>query len=487
MTLSQPPDDFKPKISLLGKNELAIGILALVVYVSCLLNDFHTDDWIVLSFLRDGFSFSDFLSMENSGRFRPLTNILIYFKYLVLGDSAPLNYLLSIILHAAVSISLYKLLVKIELPERMSLLSAILFTLYFQHYEGVIWLYGTIRLFAALFYIFSLWHLYGFINDGSRTSLIFFVTISSLGLFVVEDFVVAPLLFFFFVLLFAEKGNLRQNLFPVMISGIIGLSVYFVLRSLLIQRPGIVEEYYYPGWHMFRVLFDYLGWFVIPSPTHPYFAKLSSSAGLLTYIWQGINTAAMILFIPIKSPKQIRIFIIMVFISLLPIVPLNYKVTSRNIYLPSLGLAVVGGYLFYKFIWEMKKKGALKIILSLFLLAYFAINIIAIDITTREYRTTQNLVKGIINDMKDSGLDFEKTDLVLLDHLPGRTIVGPAMIYRLNYKGSVIASNDPIRGPIDIKQKANILYNQGVRFYLFDYRDGRMVEAMREYIESTEK
>jgi hypothetical protein len=265
MTLSQPPDDFKPKISLLGKNELAIGILALVVYVSCLLNDFHTDDWIVLSFLRDGFSFSDFLSMENSGRFRPLTNILIYFKYLVLGDSAPLNYLLSIILHAAVSISLYKLLVKIELPERMSLLSAILFTLYFQHYEGVIWLYGTIRLFAALFYIFSLWHLYGFINDGSRTSLIFFVTISSLGLFVVEDFVVAPLLFFFFVLLFAEKGNLRQNLFPVMISGIIGLSVYFVLRSLLIQRPGIVEEYYYPGWHMFRVLFDYLGWFVIPS------------------------------------------------------------------------------------------------------------------------------------------------------------------------------------------------------------------------------
>jgi hypothetical protein len=167
---------------------------------------------------------------------------------------------------------------------------------------------------------------------------------------------------------------------------------------------------------------------VIPSPTHPYFAKLSSSAGLLTYIWQGINTAAMILFIPIsiwiyiKSPKQIRIFIIMVFISLLPIVPLNYKVTSRNIYLPSLGLAVVGGYLFYKFIWEMKKKGALKIILSLFLLAYFAINIIAIDITTREYRTTQNLVRGIIADMKDSGLDFEKTDLVLLDHLPGRTI-----------------------------------------------------------------
>jgi hypothetical protein len=177
----------------------------------------------------------------------------------------------------------------------------------------------------------------------------------------------------------------------------------------------------------------------------------------------------------------------MIFVTLLPIVPLNYKVTSRNIYLPSLGLAVVGGYLFYKFIWEMKKKGSLKLILSVLLLVFFAVNIIAIDITTREYRETQNLVRGIITNMKDSGMDFEKIDLVLLDHLPGRTIVGPAMIYRLNYRGSVIASNDPIKGPIDIKQKANLLYNQGVPFYLFDYRDGRMVEAMREYIESTEK
>ena len=493
MTVAQPDSDFKPKISLWKKNELVIGFLAPVIYVSCLLNDFHTDDWIVLSFLRDGFSISDFLSMENSGRFRPLTNILVYLRYLVFGDSAPLYYLLNIVLHAAVSISLYRLLLKIELPVKVSLLSAIFFTLYFQHYEGVIWLYGTIRLFAALFYIYSLWNLYEFIKSGSRSSLYRFIVISFLGLFVVEDFVVAPLLFFFFALLFSEKGSLKRNITPVAISGFIGLSVYFVLRSLLIQRPGIVEDYYYPGWHIFRVLFDYLGWFIIPSPSHPYFAGLASKLGPLTYLWSGINMAARILFIPaciwifIKSPKQIRFFIIMIFVTLLPIIPLNYKVTSRNIYLPSAGLAVAGGYLFNKFIWEMKKRGPLKIILSVLLLVYFAVNIVAIDITTREYRSTQNLVRGIINDMEEYGFDFERIDLVLLDHLPGRTIVGPAMIYRLNYKGSVIASNDPIRGPIDIKQAADSLYNRGVPFYLFDYRDGGMVEAKEEYIESIDK
>jgi hypothetical protein len=177
---------------------------------------------------------------------------------------------------------------------------------------------------------------------------------------------------------------------------------------------------------------------------------------------------------------------LLTFITLLPIIPLNYKVTSRNIYLPSLGFTVVGGYLFYRFIWGRNRKLA-KLLLSIFLILYFAVNIIAIDITTAEYRTTQKLVAGIIDDMEDSGLDFQETRLVLLDHLPGRTIVGPAMIYRLNYRGAVIASNDPIRGPVDIKQKADSLYNEGIPFYLFDYRDGRMVEAKSEYIESTEE
>jgi hypothetical protein len=172
---------------------------------------------------------------------------------------------------------------------------------------------------------------------------------------------------------------------------------------------------------------------------------------------------------------------------LLPIIPLDYKVTSRNIYLPSLGFTVVGGYLFYRLLWDWAKNRISRVVVSVLLSIYLVANVLAVGITIREYRETQNLVRKIVDDMEDSGLDFEKIDLVLLDHLPGRTIVGPAMIYRLNYRGAVIASNDPIRGPIDIKQKADSLYKEGVEFYLFDYKDGEMVEAKEEYIESVEK
>jgi hypothetical protein len=493
MTLSQADDNFKPGIPVFKTREFIIGFLALVIYSASLWNDFHTDDWIVLNLLRDGFSFSDFLSMENPGRFRPLTNILLYIRYLAFGDNATLYYLLNIVLHAAVSISLYRFLVKIELPRKAAFLSAIFFTVYFQHYEGVIWLYGIIRIFAALFYIYALWHLYDFIKDRSRKSLVYFTIISFLGLFIVEDFVVAPIAFMAFAFLFSESGEFREKVAPVIIWGIVGLVVYFIVRSLLIVRPGIVEDYYYPGFHIFRVLFEYLGWFIIPSPDHPYFARLSSSVGILYYIWKGVYLVAGITLIPlavwvyIKSPKQIRFFILLTFITLLPIVPLNYKVTSRNIYLPSLAFTVVGGYIFYRILWDWIKNRSPRIFFSVLLLIYFIINVIAIEITTREYHKTQYLVRNIVDDMEDSGLDFEKINLVLLDHLPGRTIVGPAMIYRLNYRGSVIASNDPISGPIDIKQKADSLYKEGVPFYLFDYRDGRMTEAKEEYIEPVEK
>ncbi len=106
------------KILKVGKEEILIGLLAIASYIICIINDFHADNWIVLNLLGDGFSSGDFLSMENPGRFRPLTNILLYIRYLLFGDTAFLYYALNIIAHAVISIMLYRLLMKIKLPQR---------------------------------------------------------------------------------------------------------------------------------------------------------------------------------------------------------------------------------------------------------------------------------------------------------------------------------------------------------------------------------
>lgn len=476
------------KNSRIPKQEIILALAAVAAYVVCIVNDFHTDDWIVLSILRDGFSFGDFLSMENPARFRPLTNFLLYIRYLAFGDRAFLYYSLNIILHALVTVSLFLLLVKIEIPKAAAFISSLFFAVYFQHYEAVIWLYGIIREFAAIFYIACLWQLHDYIRSGKTKPLVIFGALSLAGLFIVEDFVVAPLAFIVFVLFLSNKGERIKSSRPVALIAVASLIIYFSLRTLLIARPGIVESLYYPGLHMIRVLLDYLGWFMIPSPTHPYFAPLASSLDTPIYFaWRGLSNAAIIGFIPmsiwlyLKSPPPVRFFITFTYIALLPILPLDYKVSSRNIYLPSIGLAVAAGYWFYRILWTVDKRTWLRRIGAGILVLCVIASIGAIGVASREYYKTQKLVDGIVDDLERTAVDLNACQIVLLDHLPGRAIVGPSMIYRLHFKRAVIASNDPLRGPIDIESTADSLYNEGVPILVFDCRQGHMVEVTEEY------
>lgn len=477
------------KILKARREETIIGLLAIGTYVVCLINDFHTDDWIVLSYLRDGFSLGDFLSMENPGRFRPLTNILLYFRYLVFGDTPLPYYTLNVLLHATVSIMLYRFLLKIEIPPMASFLSALIFATYFQHYEAVIWLYGIIRELASIFYILCLWHLHNFIVDESKKSFWLFAVFSFLGLFVVEDFVVAPLAFSVFVLLFAGGGRVTKVLKPVIISSVIVLLIYFSLRTALITRPGVTEQYYYFGSHMFRVLFEYIGWFIVPSPEHAYFQSLAARLNdPILYLWKGTNYLAMVGLIPfliwlyMKSQKPVRFFILLIPIMLLPVLPLEYKVGPRNIYPPSLGIAVIAGFIFHSLIWNKGISLWLRRTCLAALLTYIGISMIAINIASLEYHKTQALVADIIEDLRESGVDFNRYKFTLFDNLPGRAIIGPSMMYKLNYERYVFASNDAVVGSIDIENKADSLYTEGVPFVVFDYRDGRMVEVTGEYI-----
>jgi hypothetical protein len=329
------------------------------------------------------------------------------------------------------------------------------------------------------------------VTGGSKKSFWYFAIFSLLGLFIVEDFVAAPVAFPVFALLFAYRGRATGVLKPVIISSILVLVIYFSLRTAFISRPGITEEYYYLGYHMIRVFFDYLGWFVIPSPGHPYFQTLA--AGLepsIFYIWRGMYYLAMIGLVPfsawmyIKSPKQVRFFILFIYIALVPILPLIYKVGPRNIYLPSLGIAVIAGYVFYFLIWSESVILWIRRASLVVMLACIGISVTAIIVTSLEYRRTQALVADMIEDLRESGVDFNQYKFTLLDNVPGRAIIGPPMMYKLDYKGYIVASNDPVRGPIDIEMAADSLYKDGVPIIVFDYRNGRMVEATEEYISS---
>jgi hypothetical protein len=470
------------------RNEILIAIAGVFSYAICLINDFHTDDWVVLYTFSDGFSWTDFLSMENLGRFRPLTNILLYFRYLAFGENAAWYYALNIVLHVAVCILLYRFLIKTKLPEKVSFLAAFLFAIYFQHYEATLWLYGTIRIFVAAFWIMSLWALYNYVIDKSRRSLLIFALVSTLGLFVVEDFVVAPLGFAVFVMLFADKGRLRKDLISVAAIGLTGLLIYFVLRATLIARPQIVEDYYYFGPHIISRLGAYFQWMALPPPDHPYFQIISSRLGpAICNIWAGVSIALMFgliaysAYLIFRAPALISFFAFYIFLALLPALPLDYKVTSRNVYLPSIGLCVIMSFLITRVLERLRQQGISRFLFIGGIAVFSLISIMSIWVTSLQYRKNQTLVTAMIADVRASHVDLSKCKYIFLDHMPGRTVLGPTMIYRLGYLNDIVASNDPVAGPIDVKEALREMHPPRGTYAVFDYRNGHLVEITDEY------
>jgi hypothetical protein len=474
--------------------EIIIAASGIVTYIISMANTFHTDDWLVLNLMRDGFSWSDFLSMENLARFRPLTNVFVYLRYLMFGDTALGYYALNILLHTFFAVLLYRFLLKIGLTQKLALLSATIFAVYFQHYEAVLWLYGTIRILAAIFWVASLWALSDYFILRKNRALIAFALFSLLGYFVVEDFVVSPLGFLVFAIFMggaddsATPKSRKAIWWPALIS-LIGLAIYASLRTALIARPGVVEDYYYFGPHIFRRMLAYFEWMMLPPPDHAYFQVFAAQLNpAIRLIWKAASLASIAalitasLFAFIKAPRAVKFMVIFILIGLIPALPLNYKVTSRNLYIPSIGLSVLIGFILLSLYERIKDRGWLRKIAYAFLAVYFCVNIIGVWVTAREYRKNQTMVASLIEDLRGSGLDLNKYDYILLDHLPGRTVVGPAMIYKLGFYHDVIASNDPSApGPIDISRAAREVASSNKSFKVFDYRDGHLKEATSEY------
>ncbi len=483
--------------------EILIALMGILTYVISLVNTFHSDDWVVLSLLRDGFSWSDFLSMENTGRFRPLTNLFVFLRYLAFGDWATGYYAVNIILHASFAVLLYRFLLKIGIGQKISFLAATIFAAYFQHYEAVLWLYGTIRILAAIFWVLSLWTLHNYLISGKGKALLLFAVTAFLAYFVVEDMVILPLGALIFGSIFAMKnpdensagsGISRKRIWRAVLVSLAGVAVYFILRTALIVRPGIVEIHYYFGLHIFSKLFEYLQWIVLPPPDHLYFQPIASRLSpVLFWTWKIKSialTAAVILaciYALFKGSKVTRFMILFMVIALLPALPLDYKVTSRNVYIPSIGYCVLTALLLWWTYDRIGRRKVWRIVSYAFISAYLVGNVAAVWVTSHEYRKNQTLVESLVNDIKNSRVDLSKYDYVLLDHLPGRTVIGPAMVYKLGFSFSkeVIASNDPSApGPNDIRVAARDIESKGYSFVVFDYKEGHLRESTADYIES---
>ena len=476
------------KISESLKDQILIAGAGIVAYIVSIFNDFHTDDWVALASLKDGFSWNEIFSLTNARNFRPLTNIFGYLRYLLFGSHPSGYYLLNIALHVVVCILLYRFLKILKFSRLAAFLSSVIFAAYFQHYEAVLLIFGVGRILAAIFCLLSLMALYDYIITDRTKSFALFAIFSLLGFATVEDFWISAIGSTIFVLIMSDKIITIKKPLLVAMAGAANFMICLGLRSSLISDQTIITKNFHPGFHMFRNLIDYLGWLIIPSPDHEYFQPIVHSLWpALYWIWEAlalISVAVIIsvfIYLLIKFPRPIKFFVIFVLLTLIPALPFTTKVASRYIYIPSIGLAAIWGYLLSLLLKKLETHSNWRKVVITSIIASLMINIAAIAVTSAQYRKTQGMVRSMVEDVRDSKVDLSKYQLVLLDHLPGRAAPGSALWYYFGFN-VIIASNDAINGPIDIPKAAADLTSQGKLFVVFDYQNGHLKEATKEYI-----
>ena len=476
------------KLSQTLKDQMLIAIAGILAYVVSIFNDFHADDWRALAVMKDGFAWHKLFIFDDPYRLRPLTSVFLYLRYAAFGSRPLAYYVVDILMHLIVCLILYHLLKKIGFSRLAAFLSALIFAIYFQHYEDVIYIYGITRLIVGMFWLLSLMALYNYLKAGSGLSFIIFSLLSFLGLFSCEEFLIAPIGFIAFVFLLTEKQKLRNRLLSVVTINLAGLLVYALIRQSFIPHSFDHNDSYYLGFHVFGKLAEYLGWMIIPSPDHIYFSDFAHQMGLsvywiwkLIYLFSTIVIISVMIYLLIKSPKMIKFFVLFVPLTLLCVLPFTSKVSSRYIYVPSIGLSTIAGYYLNELLQRLERGSLKRNIVLISMMIFATINISAIAATSRIYHQTQAVVRSMVEDVRNSKVDLNKFQFVLLDHLPGRAAPGPAFLYYFA-SNEIVASNDAMFGPIDIPKAAADLAAQGKTFIVFDYQNGHLREATRQYV-----
>ena len=148
---------------------LLVALLASLVYLNTLPNAFVIDDRHLIidnEFLRrpDGlkkiFTTNDWAHIgreTSSNYYRPLRHTVLYFWWRMFRENPAGYHVLSILLHAGVSVLVFLWLRRIQPQPRVAWLAALLFALHPIHTEAVAWISSQPDLLASFFVLLGFW------------------------------------------------------------------------------------------------------------------------------------------------------------------------------------------------------------------------------------------------------------------------------------------------------------------------------------------
>lgn len=457
-----------------NKSLFFILLAVFIVHAPLILNDFHTDDFHVLAIMDKGFDFQAFKSMENPANFRPLSNLVIFIRYIFFDKLPALWYLLNIALHLF-AVSLLFLFLKDTVNRTTALWGSLFFGIYFQHFEAVLWLYGIVRLTATIFLLLTLIYHRRSIDNFNKGDIYKNYIFFTLGLFCAEEFIVVALFFAVDAFIAGRQSKYSLRIYG---AGFVIISViYLAVRMIALNTTDFATDYFFIGGHILKNIYLYAGWMILPQLDHPHLLLFvqKSFPGLtpLIPIFNMIIFALALLFsllIIRYGRKTERLALFLIVITLIPATLLNFKVSTKLVYIPSIGFGILAGSFFSRLL-ERSRLNKLNYLIWV-VIVYLVIQAVAINLTIKNYRDTQEKVAFFINELKRLDINWDEYEYFLLDNLPGRTRMGPALKYRFGYAKNFLEVNEQPDRLLNLEEEKRKLVSARKGFIIIDFKSG---------------
>ena len=325
-----------------------MAILAIVAAVFIVYRDVHSayffeDDfqWLAGTLTYDPSSLLDLFGSGRSHFYRPIIELYFWIATPLFGGSPRLFHLASVALHAANGILLFVLARALSSSDRFAVTAAILFVVLPGYVDAVAWVGALAEPVGAFFGVSSMLALLAYRRSGRGRYLALSVAGFVLALLTHESSVVfLPLL----VLMdwaadesCPELVEGRRTLIPrsrAEWTGIIRVfSPYLVavalyaIPDLMVNRQIylVTDSHYRIGFHAIRNGLDYLVWLYV------------GKRNLASYV---VIVAAIAVILALGT-RRARFAVSWMIIALLPFVFFTWGNTSRYLYLPAMGFAIL--------------------------------------------------------------------------------------------------------------------------------------------------
>jgi hypothetical protein len=322
---------------------LAISAAVLIVYRDVRFAYFFEDDfqWLAGTLTYDPASLFDFLGAGRSHVYRPILELYFWGATPLFGGSPTLFHLANVALHVANGVLLYLLACTLSGNWRFALITALLFVVLPGYVDAVAWVGALGEPVGAFFGVSSILAFLAYKRSGRLRDRVLSVGAFAFALLTHESSVV-----FLPLLVLAdwaadepsrETGEGRRALIPRSRAGwaealrtfapyVVVAGLYAIPDLTVTRRSYMVSEGHYRlGFHAVRSALDYVVWLYV------------GKRNLLSY---AVIVAA-ISSILVLGTRRARFAICWMFVALLPFLFFTWGNTSRYLYLPAMGFAIL--------------------------------------------------------------------------------------------------------------------------------------------------